>query len=427
MPKGAKPAPASALDGNGYTAAKEPLQAWQMMPQHQLQGIQSGVPWAKGSLLEDGDIAKRRAEARVLAVANAAAMSSAAEDTNFYSPPTALPHGAYWNRQYQGNIRSFNKQKGFGFIDCQDTLQMFGRDVFVHNNQMAESGLVVGQAVLFEVELSKAGQPQARRLQPYVSPDDLSAVWASYAMGQRPKSMSGNSCMGGGCMPLGQAGSSSSSGAGAAQRRSGPQGTPASATALRGPLGSAAAEARSFEPIEEMLWNATGPAMMWEIIEQHGHLFGKAHVTIALYQIGLCRQYQHGGRHVSLTSALVDRLVIFNPCELTIDEASRVLWALTQLEEVRDHKKSHDFAMQLGVEAAKRLDDFNPSQMAKFVTSLARLTKEPGEDDVVGQLIESFSDHALGSGRMPRFPPDEMRAWTDFLQSLSGGPGRIPR
>merc|ERR1719456_2162199 len=60
-----------------------------------------------------------------------------------------------WRPQYKGRIRSFSDQKGFGFIDCADTLRAFGRDVFIHRFQMAEHDLKVGQEVIFEVELNK--------------------------------------------------------------------------------------------------------------------------------------------------------------------------------------------------------------------------------------------------------------------------------
>merc|ERR1740130_977956 len=112
------------------------------------------------------------------------------------------------------------------------------------------------------------------------------------------------------------------------------------------------------EAIEEMLRGCSGSSDMWEIIEQYGHSFGKKHVVTALYQLGLCRQYEKRSAEVNLTSALVDRLVLFSPGELTADEASRVLWALAVLDEVSGHSKAHRFAMELGEQAAKRFSEF---------------------------------------------------------------------
>merc|ERR1719199_1106492 len=99
------------------------------------------------------------------------------------------------------------------------------------------------------------------------------------------------------------------------------------------------------EAVEEMLRGCSGSSDMWEIIEQFGHSFGKKHVVTALYQLGLCRQYEKREAQVNLTSALVDRLVLFNPSELSADEASRVLWALAVLDEMSNHAQAHHFAM----------------------------------------------------------------------------------
>lgn len=307
---------------------------------------------------------------------------------------------ALWRPQYHGKIRSFNEQKGFGFVDCQETLRAFGRDVFIHRFQMAEAGLWVGQDVVFEVELNKMGQPQARRLQACSMAESMQ--WDF------------NGGMGQDFFPgVGWAsrGHSYSEGVGMGKGGEVPS-TPE-------------------PPIEEMLRKCSGSADMWEIIEQYGHSFGKKHVVTALYQLGLCRQYERRSSHTGLTSALVDRLVLFSPRELTADEASRVLWALAILEEVSNHSNAHRFAIELGEEAAQRFHEYSPAQMASFVNSLSRLVKAPEEDELVGKITTNFSDYALGNGTLPRFPPDEIRHWTDFLQSVSspygfagtGGPG----
>merc|ERR1719203_532735 len=80
------------------------------------------------------------------------------------------------------------------------------------------------------------------------------------------------------------------------------------------------------DQVEEMLRNAQGSARMWEIIEQHGHSFNKQHVVTALYQLGLCRQYERRNPQANLTTALVDCLVLYDPREFLPDESSRVLW-----------------------------------------------------------------------------------------------------
>eukprot|EP00441_Pelagodinium_beii_P019089 CAMPEP_0197661004 /NCGR_PEP_ID=MMETSP1338-20131121/51188_1 /TAXON_ID=43686 ORGANISM="Pelagodinium beii, Strain RCC1491" /NCGR_SAMPLE_ID=MMETSP1338 /ASSEMBLY_ACC=CAM_ASM_000754 /LENGTH=318 /DNA_ID=CAMNT_0043238469 /DNA_START=48 /DNA_END=1004 /DNA_ORIENTATION=+ len=62
-----------------------------------------------------------------------------------------------------GRIKSFNEQKGFGFIECARVNQQFGRDLFVHKAQL--NGFKVGDEVTLSVMLNEAGFPQAKDLQ----------------------------------------------------------------------------------------------------------------------------------------------------------------------------------------------------------------------------------------------------------------------
>merc|ERR1712224_1177782 len=65
--------------------------------------------------------------------------------------------------RYRGKIKSFNVEKGFGFIDCADTRAQFGRDVFVHKAHIGD--FAVGTEVTFTVETNKREMPQAKDLQ----------------------------------------------------------------------------------------------------------------------------------------------------------------------------------------------------------------------------------------------------------------------
>jgi len=188
--------------------------------------------------------------------------------------------------------------------------------------------------------------------------------------------------------------------------------------------------------IEEMLRKCKGSAELWEIVEQYGHAFHKKQMVAVLYQLGLCRQYERGTPHesIGLTHALVDRLVIFAPGMLTSDEASKVLWAMAVVEEINSHQNAHRFAMELGKEAVNRLHDFSPAQMANFVGSLSRLVKQADEDELVAKITAQFSEYAFGNGTFPRFPPQEIQIWAEFLTTISspgspqgmgfGGPGK---
>jgi len=63
---------------------------------------------------------------------------------------------------HQGRLKSFNAEKGFGFIECAETHAMYGRDVFVHKANVGD--LAVGTEVTFKMETNKQGMPQARDL-----------------------------------------------------------------------------------------------------------------------------------------------------------------------------------------------------------------------------------------------------------------------
>jgi cold shock CspA family protein len=61
-----------------------------------------------------------------------------------------------------GRIKSFNADKGFGFIECPYTYAQYNRDVFLHKAQIGD--LRVGQIVTFKCEINKQGMPQASNL-----------------------------------------------------------------------------------------------------------------------------------------------------------------------------------------------------------------------------------------------------------------------
>lgn len=68
-----------------------------------------------------------------------------------------------------GRIKSYNPDKGFGFIDCWQTFQRYRRDVFLH--KMTIGDLVVGDIVTFTVEFGEEGLPQAANVHFISNPD----------------------------------------------------------------------------------------------------------------------------------------------------------------------------------------------------------------------------------------------------------------
>merc|ERR1712066_1099380 len=65
---------------------------------------------------------------------------------------------------YQGRIKSFNSEKGFGFIECEQTFAHYNRDVFLHKAQIGD--MAVGTWVSFTCEVSKQCMPQAKNIMP---------------------------------------------------------------------------------------------------------------------------------------------------------------------------------------------------------------------------------------------------------------------
>lgn len=306
--------------------------------------------------------------------------------------PATTSHGpppTTWRPTYNGRIRSFTETKGFGFIECQETLQLFDRDVFVHRAQMAEAGVKVGQYVTFEVEPNVKGQPQARNVRVLEYGDQKTSAW-----------------------PGGEQSQWKSSVANAREKDTAMMALP--------------------DDIEEKLRNCNGSNDMWDIIEKFGHSFEHKHVVTALYALGLCRQHERQSNsntsYKGLTDAIVDRLVLFSSRELSAEEASRVVWALATLDESAA-ATAHAFIVRLAREVSQRYQEFSPSQMATFVTAMFRLARGSEEEELVGTIMTSFTDYALGMGRnsLPRFPAEELTTWRNFLAEVayagSGGAG----
>jgi len=68
------------------------------------------------------------------------------------------------DKRFEGVVKSFNAQKGFGFIECEELKEMFGNDVFLHHSQLGSHE--VGEPVSFSVFLNKESKPQGMELGP---------------------------------------------------------------------------------------------------------------------------------------------------------------------------------------------------------------------------------------------------------------------
>lgn len=68
---------------------------------------------------------------------------------------------------FRGRCKSFNANRGFGFIACSEVQIAFGgRDIYVSHAQVPEEGrLTAGREYDFRLFVDRQGQPQARELQ----------------------------------------------------------------------------------------------------------------------------------------------------------------------------------------------------------------------------------------------------------------------
>eukprot|EP00440_Ansanella_granifera_P062397 gb/GFBE01067652.1/.p1 GENE.gb/GFBE01067652.1/~~gb/GFBE01067652.1/.p1 ORF type:complete len:356 (+),score=69.55 gb/GFBE01067652.1/:1-1068(+) len=66
---------------------------------------------------------------------------------------------------FRARVKSFNSDRGFGFLVCPELQHSFGgRDIYVANSQVP-GRLLVGQECNFKLFVDKHGQPQAREMQ----------------------------------------------------------------------------------------------------------------------------------------------------------------------------------------------------------------------------------------------------------------------
>jgi len=99
-------------------------------------------------------------------------------------PKTALPPGAsmQFEGRFQGHVKSFSEETGYGFISCAAVNEMgnFKNDVFVHRIQMR--GVNVGDEVSFGLYLNGKGQPQATDVIPASMASMMGGVEAGHSM-----------------------------------------------------------------------------------------------------------------------------------------------------------------------------------------------------------------------------------------------------
>lgn len=80
-------------------------------------------------------------------------------------PPGSFGSAGSPGQVWSGIVKSFNESKGFGFFMGGDVQQTFGKDIFVHRNDLGGATLNVGDEVQFTVEAEKCSQLVAKNVQ----------------------------------------------------------------------------------------------------------------------------------------------------------------------------------------------------------------------------------------------------------------------
>jgi len=75
-----------------------------------------------------------------------------------------------------GKVKSYNILKGFGFIDCPELKELYGRDVFLHRIQKELSGAEIGEMVEFDVIIDARQVPQSKNVRKYYPKKSGTAV-----------------------------------------------------------------------------------------------------------------------------------------------------------------------------------------------------------------------------------------------------------
>merc|ERR1712185_661709 len=63
-------------------------------------------------------------------------------------------------RRFAGTVKNWNPEKGWGFITCQETMNIYGKDIFLHKKELSGQVPNAGAPVQFSVGVDN-GKPIA--------------------------------------------------------------------------------------------------------------------------------------------------------------------------------------------------------------------------------------------------------------------------
>lgn len=115
-----------------------------------------------GEMVEFTMALNKEGNPQALELAAATQMGKKAKGKGFGGKAMFQPMMGQEGQRYAGTIKSFAAEKGFGFIECPELFQVYGRDTWLHHAQLQH--FQPGEFVEFTMALNKEGNPQALEL-----------------------------------------------------------------------------------------------------------------------------------------------------------------------------------------------------------------------------------------------------------------------
>jgi len=140
-------------------------------PEYVVQPVGAQVlPPLQQALLEQQQEQEQLLHLQLKMMQQAQIMQQQSQMQQQFQPITAPTPDFDGKQRFVGVIKSFNKAAGFGFISCDETHTIFGRDVFLHNSH--RQGQDMGDVVSFSIEMVR-NQPRAKDLQTIGNVQDI--------------------------------------------------------------------------------------------------------------------------------------------------------------------------------------------------------------------------------------------------------------
>mmetsp|Transcript_39589 Transcript_39589/g.86451 ORF Transcript_39589/g.86451 Transcript_39589/m.86451 type:complete len:394 (+) Transcript_39589:106-1287(+) len=84
--------------------------------------------------------------------------------------------GKEGHQLHSGVIKQFSEEKGWGHIACDETRQIYGKDIFVHKKELGDLVPTGGEQVQFAVRISQDGRPEASNVSCWSYGDGYGAI-----------------------------------------------------------------------------------------------------------------------------------------------------------------------------------------------------------------------------------------------------------